>query len=132
MNEIRNFISGEVQCAKAMTRQVERGDRQTLKFKETTMLKTISAALLAVSMIAAPALAAGADTTKTPANRTMQTQPGAKMTATTPTTGSSKLNSKAKMIRHHRHDQKISSARSHAKIGSKVGSKKVTPPSKQS
>ena len=96
------------------------------------MLKTISAALLAVSLIAAPALAAGADTTKTPANRTMQTQPRAKMTGTTPTTGSSKLHSNAKMVGHHRHDHKVGSARSHAKIGSKVGSKKVTPPNKQS
>ncbi|MBV9533210.1 MAG: hypothetical protein JO283_19625 [Bradyrhizobium sp.] len=94
------------------------------------MLKRISAALLAVSMIAPPALAAGTNT-KTPANRTIQTQHGAKTTGTTPTTGSSKLTSDAKMIRHHRHP-KIGSARSHAKFDSKVGSKKGTTPNKQS
>jgi hypothetical protein len=59
------------------------------------MLKTISAALLALSVIAAPALAAGqgktqGKTTQAPAAKTVQTKP-------------SVLNAKAEMGRHHRH-----------------------------
>src|SRR2546423_11094821 len=59
--------------------------------EERTMLKTISAALLAVSVFAAPALAAGqAKTTKAPVTKTeqvKQVKPGA-------------LNANAKMSRH--------------------------------
>jgi hypothetical protein len=97
--------------------------------EETTMLKTISAALLAVSVLAAPALAAGQATnqaTKTAqapvikAEHVKQTKP-------------SVLNANARMGRHHvRH---ASYHRSHHKhIGalkahkfSKVSTKHVTP-----
>jgi hypothetical protein len=58
--------------------------------EETTMLKTISAALLAVSVIAAPALAAG-KTAKAPVTKTQQVKQ-IKPTA---------LNANAKMGRHH-------------------------------
>lgn len=91
------------------------------------MMKTISAALLAASMIAAPALAAGsgskaaqnpADKTmqaKVPVNKTPQTPANAKTTATK----SNKLNANASMVRHHRHHKhhkKISSRRFHASV----------------
>ena len=57
------------------------------------MLKTISAALLAVSVIAAPALAAGqGKTAQAPAAKTVQTK-------------ASVLNAKAEMGRHHRHQR---------------------------
>ena len=52
------------------------------------MLKTISAALLAVSVLAAPALAATGKTTQAPAPKSAQVK-------------SSALNANAKMGRHH-------------------------------
>ena len=59
--------------------------------EETTMLKTISAALLAVSVLAAPAFAADAGkTSPAPAVKTAQVKP-------------SVLNANAKMDDHHRH-----------------------------
>ena len=88
------------------------------------MLKTISAALLAVSVIAAPALAADtAKTTHAPAVKTEQVKP-------------SVLNAKAKMGRHHyRH---VSHHRFHERIGalkthqfSKAAIKHVTPATKR-
>jgi hypothetical protein len=92
------------------------------------MLKTISAALLAVSVLAAPALAAGTD--KTPASvtksasiKTMQVKKSA-------------LNANAKMGRHHvRHS---SHHRFHKKMvthkvhkSPKVAAKHVTHPAKR-
>jgi hypothetical protein len=57
--------------------------------QETTMLKTISAALLAVSVLAAPALAASSNkTTQAPIIKAEQVKPGA-------------LNANARMGRHH-------------------------------
>jgi hypothetical protein len=56
-----------------------------------TMFKTISAALLAVSVIAAPAFAAGSDkTAKAPAVKAAQVKPGV-------------LNANAKMRHHGKH-----------------------------
>jgi hypothetical protein len=62
------------------------GDRP----KETTMIKTISAALLAVSVLAAPAMAGTAKSAghATPAVKSVQVKP-------------SVLNANAKMGRHH-------------------------------
>jgi len=55
------------------------------------MLKTISAALLAVSVLAAPALAAGTGkTTPAPVTKSVQVKP-------------SVLNANAKMGHHHKH-----------------------------
>ena len=64
------------------------------------MLKTISAALLAVSVLAAPALAAGTGkTTQAPVTKAAQVKP-------------SVLNANAKMGRHHvRHAAIIASTR---------------------
>src|SRR5215471_2693373 len=87
------------------------------------MLKTISAALLAVLMIAAPALAVDSIHAQTQANKTTQTraqtpagktgqaQIGAKVTRNR----SNKLNANVNMIRHLRH-KKISLHRSHPKV----------------
>jgi Ni/Co efflux regulator RcnB len=73
--------------------------------EENTMLKTISAALLAVSVLAAPALAASTDK---PAQAT------ATKSAQVNRTGKSALNANAKMGRHHtRH---ASHHRSHKKM----------------
>jgi hypothetical protein len=60
--------------------------------EETTMLKTISAALLAASVLAAPAMAAGPDrTTHAPAIKAVHVKP-------------SVLNANARMGRdHHKH-----------------------------
>jgi hypothetical protein len=88
------------------------------------MLKTISAALLAVSVIAAPAFAAGTD-------KTAQ----APVTKSAPAKQSA-LNANAKMGRHHvRH---ASHHRFHKKIGthkvhksSKIATKHVTHPAKR-
>jgi hypothetical protein len=54
------------------------------------MLKTISAALLAVSVLAAPALAASGNARQAPVVKTLQVKP-------------SVLNANAKMGHHHRH-----------------------------
>ncbi len=96
------------------------------------MLKTISAAVLAMSMIAAPALAAeSGNTAKMPAaGKTVQaptknTQVPADKTAQAPvnkTTSAkgSALNANAKMHRkHHRHYHHTSAARSHSKVSLK-------------
>jgi hypothetical protein len=97
------------------------------------MLKTISAALLAVSVLAAPVMAASPDkTAQAPATKSVQVKPSvlnakqAKPNA---------LNAKAKMGRHHRH---YSHHRSHKKMTalkthqvSKATIKHVTPASKR-
>ncbi len=88
------------------------------------MLKTISAALLAVSMFAAPALAAGSGkTTQAPAAKASQVKPGV-------------LNAKAKMgrhhvkhVRHHRAHKKMSALKTHQV--SKAAIKHVTPATKR-
>ena len=97
------------------------------------MLKTISAALLAVSVLAAPVMAASPDkTAQAPATKSVQVKPSvlnakqAKPNA---------LNAKAKMGRHHRH---YSHHRSHKKMTalkthqvSKATVKHVTPATKR-
>ena len=80
------------------------------------MLKTISAALLTVSVLAAPALAATpASTTRAPVIKTEQMKPGV-------------LNANAKMgrhhvkhrhHRHHRFHKKMGALKSHAKVAVK-------------
>jgi hypothetical protein len=99
------------------------GRPRSPEVEETTMIKTISAALLAASMIAAPALAVDSTNAQTqvskttqkkaqtPAGKTGQAQIGAKVTRSK----SKKLNANAKMIRHHHH-KKISLHRSHPKV----------------
>jgi hypothetical protein len=91
--------------------------------KETTMLKTISAALVAVSVLAAPALAGTTGkTVQTAVNKTAQA-PVVKAEQ-----GKTKaLNSNAKMGRHHKH---IGLNNTHAKPH--VAVKHVKPAAKRS
>jgi hypothetical protein len=91
------------------------------------MLKTLSAALLAVSVIAAPALAAdSAKTAQAPAaNKTAQA-PATKTAQTRAPIKPSVMNANAKMERHHhkhhRHHQdhgKTGALKTHSKVGFK-------------
>jgi hypothetical protein len=130
MNKRRRDISGKVHCAAPRLANMIDGARpkwpaapRSPEVEEITMLKTISAALLATSMIAAPALAVDSTNAQTQANKTTQThaqtragktgqaQIGAKATRQK----SNKLNANAKMIHHHRH-KNISLHRSHPKV----------------
>ena len=106
--------------------------------KEMTMLKTISAALIATSLIAAPALAAnsGSAGTATPT----QSQPTADKATPAPkaakvtSTKSKKLHTSFKTAHHH--NKKISlhktHARTSAKVASKASAKPVVPATKRS
>jgi hypothetical protein len=77
--------------------------------QETIMLKTISAALLAVSVLAAPAMAAGANQT-VPAVKTHQAKSVTKVSHLK----ANVLNANAKMGRHHhKHVRHIRHHRSH-------------------
>jgi hypothetical protein len=70
------------------------GDLLIALKEETTMLKTISAALLAVSVLAAPALAAGqGNVAQAPVTKAQPVK----------VAKSNTLNANARMIRHHRH-----------------------------
>jgi hypothetical protein len=96
--------------------------------EETTMLKTISAALLAVSVIAAPAFAASQNkAAQAPVSKTVQAplaqtaNPNAKVV-----TKSGVLNANAKMgrhhykhYRHHRHTKKMGALKAHTKMSFK-------------
>jgi hypothetical protein len=97
------------------------------------MLKTISAALLAVSVLAAPVMAASPDkTAQAPATKSVQVKPSV-LNAKQVKPNALKAN--AKMGRHHRH---YSHHRSHKKMTalkthqvSKATIKHVTPASKR-
>jgi hypothetical protein len=94
------------------------------------MLKTISAALLAVSVLAVPALAAGpAKTTQAPTVKSEQVKSEQVKTKTTEQAKTGVLNANAKMGRHHHKHH-----RSHKHMGalkphkfSKVSIKHVAP-----
>ena len=86
------------------------------------MFKTISAALLAVSVLAAPAFAATGKTAQTPVVKTTQS------TSTPVKTGVLNANAKlakhhvryhAKYARYHNHYRKVAAHRSHAKVSYK-------------
>ena len=97
------------------------------------MLKTISAALLAVSVLAAPVMAASPDkTAQAPATKSAQVKPNA---LNAKQAKPNALNANAKMGRHHRH---YSHHRSHKKMTalkthqvSKATIKHVTPAPKR-
>jgi hypothetical protein len=107
-----------------------RRSQGALKQEETTMLKTISAALVAISVLAAPALAGTpGKTAQAPVNKTTQA-PVIKAD------GKSKaLNANARMdrhhkhYRHHRHHKHIGMHKTHAKH---IAVKHVTPAAKRS
>jgi hypothetical protein len=95
MNEFRPRVSGWVQRQRLKVvitdRRARPSDRRSQRSleEETTMLKTISAALLAVSVMAAPAFAGSyGKTTHAPVIKSELTK-------------SKALNANAKMVRHH-------------------------------
>jgi len=122
MNEVRRCASGWVQrAARKVVTMIESPairpaiSRSPLK-EETTMLKTISAALLAVSVVAAPVMAAGSSkTTQAPAAKAAQVKPKADAQVKP-----NALNANAKMgrhhvkhVRHHRAHKKVSAVKTH-------------------
>ena len=95
--------------------------------EETTMLKTISTALLAVSVLAAPAMAAGqGKTAQTPVIKSEQTKQ----------VKPSVLNAKASMghhhqhLRHHRFHKRMGALKTH-QFSKKVTSRHVIPATKR-
>jgi hypothetical protein len=108
------------------------GHLQIAVEEETTMLKTISAALLAVSVIAAPAFAAGQNkAAQAPVSKTAQAplaqtaNPNAKVD-TKSNAKPGVLNANAKMgrhhhkhYRHHRHHKKMGALKAHTKMSFK-------------
>ncbi len=106
------------------------------------MIKTISAVLLAVSVIAAPAMAAGTGkTAPAPAAKTVQAPVNVQTKNERAKTGL--LNANAKMhhkhYRHHRHPKEMGALKTHAKVSfkpvakshSKVSFKHAAPPAKR-
>jgi hypothetical protein len=134
MNGIWHGASARIQCQPpSLVSMIEEhgqpaADLEIASKQETTMLKKISAALLAVSILAAPALAAGSrkiadapliKTTQTNATQAKTTQPKASV-----------LNANAKMgkhhrthHRHHRHHKKMGALKTSAKTGVKASLK---------
>jgi hypothetical protein len=103
-----------------------------------TMLKTISAALLAASVIAAPALAAGSGKSTEAPKSTQAPAPADKAAQVKPTAQvkPNALNANAKMgrhhvkqIRHHRGHKKMSAIKTHRV--SKATIKRVAPATKR-
>jgi len=108
------------------------------------MIKTISAVLLAISVIAAPAMAAGTGkTTQAPASKSVQA-PVIKSTQTkNERAKTGLLNANAKMhhkhYRHHRYHKEMGALKTHAKVSfkpvakshSNVSFKHAAPPAKR-
>ena len=87
--------------------------------KETTMLKIISAALLAVSVLAAPAMAASTgQTAQAPVTKSVQVK-------TSPLNANAKMGRHHKHFRHHRFHKRMGALKPHQ--FSKVTIKHVTP-----
>ena len=95
------------------------------------MLKTISAALVAASVIAAPALAGTTGkTTQAPVNKTAQAPAvKAEQGKTKMLNANAKMDRHHKHYRHHRHDKHIGLHKTHAKH---IAVKHVTPAAKRS
>jgi hypothetical protein len=140
MNGIRKSASAQVQCAAAsvacmigehrLSTGNARGSRGRNR-EETTMLKTISAALVAVSVLAAPALAGTpGKTAQAPVNKITQApvvkaeQGKAKLLNANATMGRHH-----KHYRHHRHHKHIGLHKPHAKP---IAVKQVTSTAKRS
>ena len=85
------------------------------------MFKTFSAALLAVSVLAAPAFAASAKTEQTPVTKSAQVKESPVIKAAPAKT--SVLNANAKMSKHHTsHVRHHSQTKTHAKVSFKHAS----------
>jgi hypothetical protein len=110
------------------------------------MFKTISAALLAVSVIAAPALAKDTSkTTQAPAAKTMQapaiksTQARKEQVKTRVLNANAKMGHHHKHYSHHRHHKNMGALKTHAKVSfkhvgkphSKVSFKHTAPAAKR-
>jgi hypothetical protein len=123
MNEVRHRASGEVQRALVkVTSMISEPGHPTgvasdpLK-EEISMFKTISAALVAVSVLAAPVLAAApAKTTQPPVTKTVQAP-----VIKADTAKAKFLNANARMgrhhhkhFRHHRHHKHMGVLKTHA------------------
>ena len=100
------------------------------------MLKTISAALVAISVLAAPALAGTpGKTARAPVNKTMQTPAIKAEHGKSKVLNAKALNANARMdrhhkhYRHHRHHKHIGLHKTHAKH---IAVKHVTPAAKRS
>jgi hypothetical protein len=128
MNEVRRRASAPVQrvtpkVARTIDEPGHSAGHLVIALKEKAiMFKTISAALLAVSVLAAPAMAAGR-TSHAPVIKTAQAKP-------------SVLNANARMGRHHHRHYRHH--RAHKRIGalkqhqfSKVTIKHMTPATKR-
>jgi hypothetical protein len=102
------------------------------KQEETIMLKTISAALVAVSVLAAPALAGTTGkTTQAPPNKTAQTPAvKAEQGKTKAINANAKLGRDQKLDRHHRHHKQVGALKAHAKPGAAI--KQTAPAAKRS
>jgi len=112
--------------------------------EETTMIKTISAALLAVSVIAAPAMAAGTGkTAQAPASKSVQAPVIKNVQTKNERAKTGLLNANAKMhhkhYRHHSHHKEMGALKTHAKVSfkpvakshSKVSFKHAAAPAKR-
>jgi len=134
MNEVRHLTS---ECIQRRRHNVvnmidepgrSAGNRQIPFEQEMSMLKTISAALLAVSVLAAPALAAesGKTAANAPVIKTMKTpqvkSTRARITHVKPVA----LNANAKMVRHHQRKQLSYHDRHHGKMAAM----KITQPAR--
>jgi hypothetical protein len=129
MNELHRRASGRVQRTLPRVEgtidepAIRPEDSWSLSKEENTMLKTISAALLAVSVLAAPALAAGiGKTAQTPATKSAQLN-------------KSVLGANAKMgrhharhARHHHHHKKVMTQKVHS--SPKAAAKRVPSPAR--
>jgi hypothetical protein len=138
MNEARHCASGEVQ--RAVVRVISMisdpghpaGDASDPPKEETTMFKTISAALVAVSVLAAPVLAA----TPGKAIQAPVTKSAQAPVIKADTAKSKFLNANARMgrhhhehMRHHRHHKHMGALKTHA--APKLAVKHVTPAPKR-
>jgi hypothetical protein len=99
--------------------------------KETTMLKTISAALVAVSVLAAPALAGTpGKTAQAPVSKTTQAPVIKADGKSKALNANARIGRHHKHYRHHRHHKHIGLHKLHAKPH--IAVKHVTPAAKRS
>ena len=143
MNEVRRRASGWVHRAAAkVVRMISEpghptGDPRDPLEEETTMFKTISAALLAVSVLAAPALAATTGkTAQAPVTKTTSAPVTKAPVIKAEQSKSKVLNANARMggrhykhVRHHRHHGHMGALKTHATP--KLAIKPVTSPAKR-
>jgi hypothetical protein len=116
MNEFRRSASGQVhRAASRVVSMIDGPGHPTGQLviplkEETTMLKTISAALLAVAVVAAPALAAGqSKSTQAPVIKAEQVKPA----KTSPLNANARMEHPRHFHRHHRFHKHIGALKTH-------------------